>query len=266
MPRPSAITWQELAPSPKSRTKRTFARPRRCAGFGAPERPRRVGTHTEEETGGVALRIVLACFMAGDAAGLTVDGECAERLMRLAVARGVLGQADVEGMLCCVALPIPSMTCHQRSHYERMSAREDAGALVLAAVLEPSLGKRRLGEVFDADAKCPREALQGVDGTALCATLNGGQVGARDIRGGSQVRSRHAPQLAPYADRALPVPHASSKGDGHFFFVRVLADTAHCFRIRRIRLCFAQLALRQTSVRALCRRPFPFQADEVVDD
>ena len=94
-----------------------------------------------EETGGVALRDALACFSAGDDAGRTVDGERAERLMRLAVARGVLGQADVDGVLCCVTPPTPSMTRHLRDHYERLLAREDAGALALAEVLEPKPGK-----------------------------------------------------------------------------------------------------------------------------
>ena len=88
-----------------------------------------------EKTGGVPLRSALACFMAGDDAGRPVDGEQAERLMRLAVARGVLGQADVDGILSCVAPPTPSMTRHLRDHYERMLAREDAGALALAELL-----------------------------------------------------------------------------------------------------------------------------------
>ena len=88
-----------------------------------------------EKTGGVPLRDALACFMAGDDAGRPVDGERAERLMRLAVARGVLGQADVDGILSCVAPPTPSMTRHLRDHYERMLAREDAGALALAELL-----------------------------------------------------------------------------------------------------------------------------------
>ena len=88
-----------------------------------------------EKSGGVPLRDALACFMAGDDAGRPVDGEQAERLMRLAVARGVLGQADVDGVLSCVAPPTPSMTRHLRDHYERMLAREDAGALALAELL-----------------------------------------------------------------------------------------------------------------------------------
>ena len=88
-----------------------------------------------EETNGVPLRDALACFMAGDDAGRPVDDERAERLMRLAVARGVLGQADVDGILCCVAPPTPSMTRHLRDHYERMLAREDAGALASAELL-----------------------------------------------------------------------------------------------------------------------------------
>ena len=94
-----------------------------------------------EKTSGVPLRDALACFMAGDDAGRPVDGERAERLMRLAVARGVLGQADVDGVLCCVAPPTPSMTRHLRDHYERMLAREDAGALTLADLLEPRTGQ-----------------------------------------------------------------------------------------------------------------------------
>ena len=89
-----------------------------------------------DETGGVPLRDVLACFMAGDDAGRPVDDERAERLARLAVARGVLGQADVDGILCCVAPPTPSMTRHLRDHYERMLVREDAGALALAELLD----------------------------------------------------------------------------------------------------------------------------------
>ena len=97
-----------------------------------------------EETGGVALRDALACFMVGDDVGRTVDGERAERLMRLAVARGVLGQADVDGVLCCVAPPTPSMTRHLRDHYERMLAREDAGAMALAEVLETGRLNERL--------------------------------------------------------------------------------------------------------------------------
>ena len=88
-----------------------------------------------------AWHCVLPCFMAGDAAGRTVDGERAERLMRLAVPRGVLGQADVDGVLCCIAPPTPSMTRHLRDHYERMLAREDAGAMALAEVLEPKPGE-----------------------------------------------------------------------------------------------------------------------------
>ena len=94
-----------------------------------------------EKTGSVPLRDALACFMAGDDAGRPVDGERAERLMRLAVARGVLGQADVDGILSCVAPPTPSMTRHLRDHYERMLAREDAGALALAELLEPRTGQ-----------------------------------------------------------------------------------------------------------------------------
>ena len=94
-----------------------------------------------EKTGGVPLRDALACFMAGDDAGRPVDGERAERLMRLAVARGVLGQADVDGVLSCVAPPTPSMTRHLRDHYERTLAREDASALVLAELLEPRTGQ-----------------------------------------------------------------------------------------------------------------------------
>ena len=94
-----------------------------------------------EETCGVALRDALACFMAGDDAGRPVNGERAERLMRLAVARGVLGQGDVDGVLCCVAPPTPSMTHHLRHHYERMLAREDAGAVALAEMLEPKAGE-----------------------------------------------------------------------------------------------------------------------------
>ena len=88
-----------------------------------------------EKTNGVSLRDALACFMAGDDAGRPVDGERAEHLTRLAVARGVLGQADVDGILSCVAPPTPSMTRHLRDHYERMLAREDAGALALANLL-----------------------------------------------------------------------------------------------------------------------------------
>ena len=94
-----------------------------------------------EETNGVPLRDALACFMAGDDAGRPVDGEQAERLMRLAVARGVLGQADVDGILSCVAPPTPSMTRHLRDHYERMLAREDAGALALADLLGTRTGQ-----------------------------------------------------------------------------------------------------------------------------
>ena len=94
-----------------------------------------------EKTGSVPLREALACFMAGDDAGRPVDGEQAERLMRLAVARGVLGQADVDGILSCVAPPTPSMTRHLRDHYERMLARKDAGALALADLLEPRTGQ-----------------------------------------------------------------------------------------------------------------------------
>ena len=89
-----------------------------------------------EDMEGVPLRDALACFMAGDDAGRSVDSERAERLMRLAVGRGVLGQADVDGVLCCIAPPTPSMTRHLRDHYERMLAREDAGALALADTLE----------------------------------------------------------------------------------------------------------------------------------
>ena len=89
-----------------------------------------------DETGGVPLRDVLACFMAGDDASRPVDAERAERLVRLAVARCVLGQADVDGILCCVAPPTPSMTRHLRDHYERMLVREDAGALALAELLD----------------------------------------------------------------------------------------------------------------------------------
>ena len=88
-----------------------------------------------EETDGVPLRDALACFTAGDDAGRAVDGERAEGLVRLAVGRGVLGQADVDGVLCCVAPPTPSMTRHLRHHYDRMLAREDAGALALADLL-----------------------------------------------------------------------------------------------------------------------------------
>ena len=89
-----------------------------------------------EATGGVPLRDALACFMAGDDAGRTVDDAHAERLMRLAVGRGVLGQDDVDGVLCCVAPPTPSMTRHLRRYYERMLARGDASALALAGLLE----------------------------------------------------------------------------------------------------------------------------------
>ena len=88
-----------------------------------------------EDSGDVPLRDALACFMAGDDAGRTVDGVRAEQLVRLAVARGVLGQADVDGVLCCVAPPTPSMTRHLRHHYDRMLARGDAGALALADLL-----------------------------------------------------------------------------------------------------------------------------------
>ena len=88
-----------------------------------------------EEADGVPLRDALACFTAGDDAGRSVDSERAERLMRLAVGRGALGQADVDGVLCCIAPPTQSMTRHLRDHYERMLAREDAGALALAEVL-----------------------------------------------------------------------------------------------------------------------------------
>ena len=88
-----------------------------------------------EATAGVPLRDALACFMAGDDAGRAVNGEQAERLVRLAVARGVLGQADVDGVLCCVAPPTPLMTRHLRDHYGRMLAREDAGAMALADIL-----------------------------------------------------------------------------------------------------------------------------------
>ena len=85
-----------------------------------------------EEMDGVPLRDAFACFMAGDDAGRAVDGERAAELVRVAVGRGVLGQADVDGVLCCVAPPTPSMTRHLRRHYERMLARGDAGALALA--------------------------------------------------------------------------------------------------------------------------------------
>ena len=88
-----------------------------------------------EDAGGVPLREALACFMAGDDAGRSVDGQRAEALVRLAVGRGVLGQADVDGVLCCVAPPTPSMTRHLRRHYDRMLAREDAGAVALAELL-----------------------------------------------------------------------------------------------------------------------------------
>ncbi len=88
-----------------------------------------------EEAEGVPLRDALACFMAGDDAGRSVDSERAERLVRLAVRRGVLEQADVDGVLCCIAPPTPSMTRHLRDHYERMLTREDAGAMASAEVL-----------------------------------------------------------------------------------------------------------------------------------
>ena len=88
-----------------------------------------------EDTGGVPLRNTLACFMAGDDAGRTVEGERADGLFRLAVERGVLGQADVDGVLCCIAPPTPSMTRHLRQHYDRMLARGDAGALAVAELL-----------------------------------------------------------------------------------------------------------------------------------
>ena len=88
-----------------------------------------------EDADGVPLREALACFMAGDDAGRSVDGQRAEALVRLAVGRGVLGQADVDGVLCCVAPPTPSMTRHLRRHYDRMLAREDAGAVALAELL-----------------------------------------------------------------------------------------------------------------------------------
>ena len=85
-----------------------------------------------QEGDGVPMREALDCFMVGNDAGRPVDGERAERLVRLAVDRGVLGQADVDGVLCCVAPPTPSMTRHLRDHYERMLAREDAVALAVA--------------------------------------------------------------------------------------------------------------------------------------
>lgn len=88
-----------------------------------------------EDTGGVPLRDAFACFMAGDDAGRMVDGARAEALVRLAVGRGVLDQADVDGVLCCVAPPTPSMTRHLQRHYDRMLGREDAGALALAELL-----------------------------------------------------------------------------------------------------------------------------------
>lgn len=92
--------------------------------------------YATEQTGGVPLRDALACFMAGDDTGRTVNGERAEELMRLAVVRGVLAQADVHDVLCCVSPPTPSMTRHLRHHYDRMLAREDAGAVALASLLD----------------------------------------------------------------------------------------------------------------------------------
>lgn len=90
---------------------------------------------TIELAGGVPLRDAFACFMAGDDAGRPVSGERADELVRLAVGRGVLGLGDVDDVLCCVAPPTPSMTRHLRRHYDRMLAREDAGALALAELL-----------------------------------------------------------------------------------------------------------------------------------
>ena len=88
-----------------------------------------------ELAGGVPLRDAFACFMAGDDAGRPVSGERADELVRLAVGRGVLGLGDVDDVLCCVAPPTPSMARHLRHHYDRMLAREDAGALALAELL-----------------------------------------------------------------------------------------------------------------------------------
>ena len=98
---------------------------------------------TAAETNGVPLRNALACFMAGDDTGRAVDGARAEDLVRLAVGRGVLGQADVDGVLCCVTPPTPLMTRHLRHHYDRMLAREDTSALALAELL----GKLRADRV-----------------------------------------------------------------------------------------------------------------------
>ena len=55
-----------------------------------------------EDAGGVPLREALACFMAGDDAGRTVDGGRAEALVRVAVGRGCSGR-PMWGA-CCAAL------------------------------------------------------------------------------------------------------------------------------------------------------------------
>ena len=103
-----------------------------------------------DEKSGLPMRDAFAAFMASDDAGRAVDGDKAEALVRLAIARGVLGEAEVDGVLCCVPPPVPSMTRHLAEHCDRMLARRDPCALALAD---------RLGLALPAPDSAPRQGV-----------------------------------------------------------------------------------------------------------
>ena len=84
------------------------------------------------EGGGVPRRDAVETFMAGDDEGVPMERPAARDALGLAIAQAVLGEAEVDGVLCCMPPPIPSMARHLAAHYDRMLGRGDPSARRMA--------------------------------------------------------------------------------------------------------------------------------------
>ena len=69
---------------------------------------------------------------AGDDRGRAVSPAKSDELIDLAVGRGVLGETEIDGDICCAPSPIPSLTAHMIGRFDQVLARGDAVAVALA--------------------------------------------------------------------------------------------------------------------------------------